>query len=265
MVLVFVMAMETYIRMARQYEAETEMIMTMYTLKTAFSSSVNVEYGGPAVANSTYSNRAPTDPTDITRTTIFSINSNLFSTSYNNYMIALGVREFAIKKPAAATHLQSDFYSYGLFYIPPRVSYSGAIAVDQEKNASGGWTRVSPVNAMNMHTRLVDFRLNDIIVLQSDGQQVAVNTGGANVGLPVLGANVELYMRYFTKGKDSLFQWCPVASMASCSMDSHVKYYDFHKSMRVTFANNAFDRKKYLGPRPFGDVYLFKFAQGKAR
>lgn len=257
---VFIMAIDTYNRVIRQYEAETEIIGAMITIRTALTSAVQVNYCGAAGgANNAYNTRAGA-ANNITLGCVFSGN-------YNNGigggtdLIAMTVSDMKRGGNTLAVDT-SDMYATAIYYQRPTANLSGAIYMDQEKNIPGGWVRLSPVNAPFLFTRFVEFEVLNVKVLDNNGTIKPVTIPAVDIGKTIVSAEFRLVMRYFTQDQRRNFRWDPVVNLTAAIKDTMALNYDLEKRMKVTFANNSLDRSKYLAPRPLGHIHLFKFATG---
>jgi len=279
----FSMAMDIFVRTARQYEAETEMLNALYSVKSAFSQSINVTYGGHAsAANNSFSTR-PAGIAVANKTV-----GRLFSTDFNDdamgsgaatYLIALTVREMQagdspgdVGYPAAGLR-RSRFFGSGVYFQRPTIGAgtqkSGALYIDLEEytggDAGGGYAILSSQNAPQMFSRLTEFHVENVTVMNTDGTITAAANGTDN-GDTVMSADLRLIMRFFSKGKLSDWRWCPEELMASgstpfggCMDNTDPAYYtNVERKVRVVFSNNSYDRGKYLAERPFGYLYFFK-------
>jgi hypothetical protein len=269
MIIVFAMVLDTYTRMVRQYEAESEMVSAMFALKTTLATSQSMTLlGNAATSESGFNHNAVTDrggaATDVTRGYL-AANFQNTSTAGDLRLIAMGVRDINVVGNT------SDFQAFGVYYQTQTVARSGALIIDTESNNAGGWTRLSPVNAPQMYTRFTSFLVTNIDVINADGSFTKVTTSAlatAHRSKSVVAADFTLEMRYFTKGRALDYKWCPNAAMAACggvNSNTMGNFYNVQKVMRVVFANNNYQPTKYLSARPFGNLYLFKFAAGKAR
>lgn len=276
----FLEAVDLYIRMIRQYEAEVELSSLMYTLRTSFSTASYVRYGGLAsAANNAATNRPATDE-DVSAGWVYSISDATVPGGGTNYggesfLIGMFNREMRVTVGASTESLAGT----QVVYQRPNAAglTSGAVYVDLEyvNTAPGnGWVRLSPVNAPFMFTRLTNFEVNNLKVSDVDGSLVNVLTtsgnvcgGGTNncVGRPVVSAEVTAVMRYFTKGRQQIWKWCNSAragGIGACTMAGYSKFYDVERKMNVVFVNNALQRNvaapvnEYLPRRPFGNVYF---------
>ncbi|MCC6136995.1 MAG: hypothetical protein IT287_00045 [Bdellovibrionaceae bacterium] len=245
--------------MVRQYEAETEMVSAMLGIKAALSTAVQVNYCGATGTADDYTTRGAANAADITLGCIYSGNFQNGTTGAAN-LIALVVKDMNVDGNTSALSASA------IYYQRPTTANSGALYIDQEVN-SGGWVRLSPVNAPFMFTRFVEFQ-----VLNVKAVETAAGTAGniitavaADAGKTAVSAEFRLMMRYFTKGKVNEFNWEPAVNLTAAERNAMAQHYDIEKRMKVTFSNNSFDRSRYLAPRPFGNVHLFKFAAGVSR
>lgn len=258
-VFAFLMTIDTYTRMVRQYEAEAEMVSAMLGLKAALSTAVQVNYCGPADAASINYTTRGAPAADSTLGCIYSGN---FNTGFSGAtrMLALVVKDMNVHGNT------SVLSATGVFYQRPTATRSGAIYIDQESNP-GGWVKVSPVNAPFMFTRFVEFEVLNVKVLETatgtSGNVIAAAV--TDINKTAVSAEFRLMMRYFTKGRALEFNWKPFVNLTAAERNAMAAHYDIQKRMKVTFANNSFDRNRFLAPRPFGNVHLFKFAAGLNR
>ncbi len=262
-VLAFVMTMETYTRMVRQYEAETEMVSAIMGIRAALSTAVNVNFCGDnsSGAANNYTARVPT-PANVTLGCVYTGNFTSGVAESSAYLVAMVVKDMN------SDYNRSKLVGSAVYYQTPwddiDSRQSGAIYIDQEAIDvspavyTAGWTKLSPVNAPFMYTRLVGFRAFDARSFTT------TNNFGAVANFPIQSITYALTMRYFTKGKATDFRWFPSANMAPYR-SSAGSYYDLTKEFKVTFANNAFNRSRFLSPRPYGNMHLFKHAAGHSR
>lgn len=270
----FIEAVNLYVRMIRQYEAEVEMSSLMLSLRTSFSTASYVRYGGVAsAANNATTNRPALDQ-DVSAGWVFSISDATVpggGTIYGGEAFMVGMFNREMRVPVGAS--VDSLVATQIVYQRPNAAglTSGAIYVDSEYNnvaPGNGWVRLSPVNAASMFTRLTNFELNNLKVSDADGSMVNVLTtsgnvcgGGANncVGRPVVSAEVTAVMRYFTKGRQPIWKWCNSAragGVPACTMNEYTQFYDVERKMNVVFVNNALQRDEYLPRRPFGNIYF---------
>jgi Tfp pilus assembly protein PilE len=307
----FSMAMSVFVRSARLIEAETEMLSAMYAVKSTFAQASNVVYGGDTntsmagTAPNGYNTRDSTSAPDVTLGKIFTTTFNNVTTTAapNTYLVALMVREMNTGMSVSGSTLtdapNSKFYGTGVYFKLPAFEYSGGLFIDQVNNGGsgspnpGGWVKTSPVNATLMFSRLTEFFITDVNVINPDTSISTVGTFNDDhsvyaftdsaatragfVGRTVISANVRLVMRYFTTGQapnstHSImgdYRWCPrpqmyqtatgtAASTPGCDPTHRAGYADIEKKIKVVFTNNSYDRKKYLVERPLGQIYFFK-------
>lgn len=259
-VFAFVMTLETYTRMVRQYEAETEMVNAIMAIRSSLSSAVNVDYCGTASSgNNSYTARVAV-ATNVTRGCVYDGVFNSGVASNDAYLFALVLKDMNVD------YTQSKMYASALFFQRPSDSprRSGAIYIDQEVVANGpndysaGWVKLSPVNAPFMFTRFTEFRAFDPRTFDTfNNNTLAVNT-------PIMSIRYRLTMRYYTKGHATEFRWFPASGMGPYNATAGL-HYDLSKEFKVNFTNNSFDRTRYLAPRAFGNLHLFKYAAGQSR
>lgn len=267
----FSIAFDVYIRMIRQYDAEVEMSSLMYALRSSMSTAVHVEYGGNAsVANNAFTNNGLVDErAGVGRLfTITDFDVPAGGTNYGGepFLVAMFNRE-----RASFSNVQSNLQTVQIVYQRPSGISSGAIYIDPERNttAGGGWIRARPINAPEMYTRLTNFQIDNVKVYDTNGSIVVVTAAAGGVCTPpapvncttrpVVSAEIQLVMRYFTVGAERAWRWCNNTRanlfVATCSMNN-VLYRDVERKMTVVFANNAYERSEYLPRRPFGNVYF---------
>lgn len=267
----FLQAVETYVRLIRQYEAEAEMSALMYSLRGAFTSAVKVVYGGSNTAAKNASTFRGLGNQRVGGGILFSINdiSPGAVATYNGtpYLVGFFNRE-------AGNFAQPSLVGTQIVYQQPNNAqrFSGAIYIDRERNAAAlgsGWIRATPINSPEMFTRLTTFEINNVKVYDNDGSVVNNLVSGGTpcsagtascIGRPVMSAEVRMVMRYFTKGNPQNWQWCNNARAnlyAACAMNN-VNYYDVDRKMTVVFANNAYEPLEYLPRRPFGNLYFLR-------
>lgn len=260
---VLVMAVETYTRMVRQYEAESELAAAMLAVSSTLSNSQKMILGGniSTTANQR-TNRGLADPSMITRGYL---NTHFSSTSVagGTFIIASGVTESGVRTD------RSNLQGFGIFYQRPTETTSGAIYIDKERNANG-WVKISSINARQSFGRFTFFGVTEVRTLDGNGAVVTSTDSAsstANRNHAVLSADFQFTMRYFTKGKMRDFYWCPAGGMTTyCNTKRlEVSHYDITKNLRVVFANNEMEpnpttnNHTYLADRLFGKVYFFKF------
>lgn len=266
----FSMAFDVYIRMIRQYDAEVEMSSLMYGLRSSMATAVHVEYGGNAsVANNAFTNNGLGDER-VGVGQLFTITDANVPAGGTNYagepfLVAMYNRE-----RASFANVQSNLQAVQIVYQRPSGDESGAIYLDSERNttAGGGWIRARPINASEMYTRLTNFQVDNLKVYDSNGATVNVTAAAGGVcvaapgnctGRPVVSAEIQMVMRYFTRGNEVDWRWCNSARAnlfaGTCNM-TNVNFYDVERKMTVVFGNNAYERLEYLPRRPFGNVYF---------
>jgi hypothetical protein len=286
----FMMAMDVYVRMIRQYETEMELNALMYSLRSSMMTASYLHYGGLAsVANNSRTTR-PSANHGVGFGRIFTMNDTSPATTYTgeSFLVAQFNREMHHRNPAF-TNSRGSLEGVQIVYQRPdaRVDRrnSGAIYIDTEWNPAGsGWVRLSPVNAPQMFTRLTNFEVDNVKVIDAQGSikentpstgNVCHNLAGALsscVNQQVVSAEFSLTMRYFISGvagngleagADAVlgdYQFCNrnrFAANAQCSILRGAKFYDIDRKMTVVFANNALQRDEYLPRRPFGNLYFF--------
>ncbi len=266
----FLMAFDVYIRMVRLYDAEVEMSSLMQNLRSTFATAVYTRYGGPAsAANNAATNRGAGNE-DVSQGRLFSITDAAVPGGGSNYIgDAFLIGLFNREMMSAAN--QSDLAAVQITYQRPNAAanLSGAVYIDTERNpvAGGGWVRLNPVNAPQMFTRLTNFEIDNVKVYDTDGSIVNVTAAGGTpcagastcVGNPVVSAEVNMVMRYYTLGNVQDWKWCNLErnGIAGCTLTTFAKFYDLERKMNVVFVNNAYQRGEYLPRRPFGNVYFF--------
>jgi len=298
----FSMGMDVFVRTSRLMEAETEMMRAMFAIKSTFSQSVNIVYGGDTAAAMTSGNpnayntrdqAAATAPRDVTLGKLFTptFNTTTASATPTTYLIAMGLKEMNTGKAIGGTEApNSRFFGTGVYFLRPSFTSSGALYIDQENNsgtAPGGWVQVSPVNSTNYYSRLTEFYVYNVNVINADKSVSVAGTFDehtspyvndftdsaaqrlAYTGKVVSSADFRLVMRYFTLGAVNDWRWCPDHFMpgnttggavtGGCQNNAkNAHYVDFQKKITVVFSNNAYDRDKYLSERPHGNIYFFK-------
>ncbi len=270
----FIEAVDLYIRMIRQYEAEVEMSSMMFTLRTSFATASYVRYGGLAsAANNAATNRGAGNE-DVSMGRLYAISDAAVPGGGSTYageslLVGMFNREMRVNVGTSNNSLVGT----QIVYQRPSTATlgSGGIYVDLEYAGTApgnGWVRMSPVNAPLLFTRITNFEVNNIKVYDTDGSMVNVQTtsgnvcgGGTNncVGRQVVSAEVRAVMRYFTKGRQQIWKWCNAqraGAVAACAMTEYAKFYDVERKMTVVFLNNALERGEYLPRRPFGNVYF---------
>lgn len=264
-VVVFMMAFETYNRMVRQYEAEIEISSAMLAIKSALTTAVKVNYcGNMTTANNGRSNRTEAAPR-ITTGCIYAGNRGntgtlATETSGGINLVAMVVKDTNIDND------KSNLRATAIYYQRPTQTTSGALYIDTEQNNGGGWVRLSPLNAPQMFTRLVEFQAFNAKVFDTNGSiRPAIAADGAGGGRPIASIEYRLKMRYYTGGKVSQFNWTPAASIPSLPLAARRAipiYRDVEKRIKVNFVNNDSDRARYLAPRVLGNVHLFNIVTG---
>lgn len=268
----FLMAFDVYIRSIRQYETEQEMSALMYGLRASMVTASYLRYGGVADATDNATTNRPNTGDAVGFGRIFATSDTAPATSYTGELQL--VAQFNRERSFADT--QGSLEAVQIVYQRPNVGTrdSGAIYIDTERNpaAGGGWVRLRPVNAPQMFTRLTNFEIDNIRVIDAQGRVVNNTTATGNVCLnnagalvscvnrQVLSAEITMTMRYFSKGTEAQFQWCNrnrFGANAGCSNMTGVGRTDIDRKMNLVFANNALQRGEYLPRRPFGNLYFF--------
>lgn len=274
-VFAFVMAMETYTRMVRQYEAETEMVSAIMTLRSTLSSAVNVNYCGD---NTSGARNADTARTGVARTvTRGCVYRGNFSSGVVDESSAPEdqVRLMAfVLRDMNVDFNRSKMFASAIYYKRPSDNprASGAIYLDQEvidprpNQFTAGWVKLSPVNAPFMYTRITEFEASNPRTFSAGN----TSTTTGDVGSPIMSMNYRITMRYFTKGRVQDFRWFPAGNSGTGSgMDPYRQtsgfYYDLTKQFKVNFVNNTFDQSRFMSSRTLGNIYLFKYAAGQSR
>lgn len=264
-VFAFMMTIDTYVRMVRQYEAEMEMVNSMMAIKTALSSAVQLNYCGDT-PNAAYSTRILSDP-EVTNGCIWNANYSTGSTGAAN-LVAMLVRDMSTgydgESGASTVRPYSKLFGTAIYYQRPQLTRSGALYIDLERNTSGAWVKLSPVNAPFMFTRFTEFQVSNIKVVTQVGG-VRVGLAAVDSGQPAISAQFRLVMRYFTQGMESSFRWEPKADLTAAEQSAMTRFYDVEKNMTVTFGNNARTPAQFLGPRGFGNMHMFKYTSGQSR
>jgi type II secretory pathway pseudopilin PulG len=273
----FLQAFDVYQRMARKYEAETEMLSLMQTLRSSFATGVNVSFGGLAIANNNFTT-AGSGGSNVGVGRLYAINDVSVPAGGTDYsggphLVGMFNREFA-----SSVAVRGNLSGVQIVYKRPNrvLRQSGALYIDHERNVAlgNGWVRLSPINAPQMFTRITNFEVDNVKVHDLNGRIVTYNiaTGGSpctdNVGAPhncvdrpVVSADVAMVMRYFTRGREDLWNWCNgerAALFPACAINTNSNYFDVERKMTAFFSNNAFDRNNYYPRRPFGNVYFFR-------
>ena len=156
---------------------------------------------------------------------------------------------------------------------------SGAVYIDLEwSNAlAGGWAGVNPRNSSQLFTRLTNFEVNNIKVLDvsaggNGSMQNVVASGGTPcnagttscIGSPVISAEVTIAMRYFTSGYERNWSWCNsqrFAANALCT-PTNLVYSDLTRRMNPVFLNNTMHglstdgEQQYLPRRAMGNIHF---------
>lgn len=268
----FMMAFDVYIRSIRQYETEMEMSALMYGVRSTMITASYLRYGGAGSAADNALTNRPNTGAGVGQGMLFSLTDTVPVTSYNGELQL--VAQFNREKSFSNT--ASSLEGVQIVYQRPNVGTndSGAIYIDTERNvaAGGGWVRLSPVNAPQMYTRLTNFEVNDVKVIDAQGRSVnnTVSTGNVcldNVGASVtctnrqvLSAEINMTMRYFIGSRENNLQWCNrnrLGANAACNTVDALRSFDIDRKMTVVFSNNALERAEYLPRRPFGNVYFF--------
>jgi prepilin-type N-terminal cleavage/methylation domain-containing protein len=271
----FLMAFDVYLRMIRQYDTEAEMSSLMYTMRSSFVTASYLKYGGiSAPANQGVTTRGTGD--SVAHGTIYAINDTIPAPGGATYsdglwMVAQFVREQSISP------VSGNLQGIQIVYQRPQTAsnWSGAVYVDTERSATpgGGWVRLNPVNSAQMYTRLTQFSVDNLKVVDAQGAIVNVGTAGGTpcrdaadnpnncIDRQVMSAEIGMTMRFFSTGRETDYQWCNRlrwASNAACANMPFVTWNDIDRKMTVVFANNALQRGEYLPRRPFGNLYFFK-------
>lgn len=254
----FIEAISLFNRSVRQYQAETDMLGAMISIKSTFSRSISVKYGGAASgATDTYSRRVATTAQEMTNGALFRYSTAAAGTGVR--LIGLVNREMGGNTLADNSNFQGVGVYYQTFSTSPHKS--GALYVDTEKTNAPpfGWAKVSPVNAVLGFGRFVEFATENIRVLNTDGS-MTMDAGAGDVGKPVLSADFRLVVRYFTKViRNTDYRWCPSAQISgNPDCQSNALFYDIEKRVKVVFANNAFTSTTVYPQRPYGNIYFFK-------
>lgn len=268
----FMLAFDVYIRSIRQYETEMEMSALMYGLRSTLVTAPYLTYGGPvAPADNATTNRGAGGNVGFGH--IFSITDTIPNAGYTGEprIVAQFTRERSYSDVAGRIE------GVQIVYQRPDAGarQSGAIYIDTEINpAAGGWVRLSPVNAPFMYTRLTNFEVNEVKVIDAQGRSVLNTVSTGNVCLDstggavscvdqqVLSAELSMTMRYYVMGPARDFQWCNrnrFAANGACdySVNRGYKSFDIDRKMRIVFSNNALEQGEYLPRRAFGNVYFF--------
>ncbi len=297
--IVFMFGLDTYTRTVRKTEAESEMLSLMWVLRSSFATAVKVEYGGPAnLAKNATTNRGPID-FQVGVGKLFSITDDdvpLGGTNYSgdeSYLVALFNRE-----TAGINLRQSQLHATQIVYQRPNIAgnairtgyqASGAIYVDLEWNNAlvGGWTALSPRNSSQIFTRLTNFEINNVKVMDVSTNTVNPsfgsiqnvladastspcydNAGAAHncFGRPVVSAEVTMVMRYFTSGNERNWHWCNslhFSDVAGCnSLLGRALFFDLTRKLNPIFLNNNmhglsnFSEQQYLPRRSLGNIHF---------
>jgi hypothetical protein len=269
----FMMAFDVYIRTIRQYETEMEMSALMYGVRSTMVTGSYLRYGGVASgANNALTNIPGAGGEAVGYGRLFSITDASPATTYAGELLLVAQFNRELSLGGASGRLQA----VQIVYQRPNTGTndSGAIYIDTELNPApgGGWVRLSPVNAPQMYTRLTNFEVDNVKVIDAQGRSVnnaipigpnCLDAAGAAiscVNMPVLSADINMTMRYFVKGRDTTYQWCNknrFAANAACNGAFASQYFDIERKMTVVFSNNALELGEYLPRRPFGNVYFF--------
>lgn len=268
----FMMAFDVYIRSIRQYETEMEMSALMYGVRSTMMTASYLRYGGAGSAADNALTNRPNTGSAVSQGFLFSLTDTVPATNYNGEMQI--VAQF--NRERSFSNTEGRLEAVQIVYQRPNVGTndSGAIYIDTERNAivTGGWVRLSPVNAPQMYTRLTNFEVNDVKVIDAQGRSVNNTVSTGNVCLDsagaaatcvnrqVLSAEINMTMRYFVAGRENNFQWCNknrLGANASCNVVDALRSFDIERKMTVVFSNNALERNEYLPRRPFGNVYFF--------
>ncbi len=274
----FLMAFDVYIRTIRQYETEMELASLMYGIRSTMVTASYMRYGGEASAvNNTLTNIPGAGGEAVGYGRLFSITDTRPATTYTGelQLVAQFNRERSLGVVTGG-QISGRLEAVQIVYQRPNTGArdSGAIYIDTERNpgAAGGWVRLSPVNAPQMFTRLTNFEVDNVKVIDAQGRSVnnavpigpdCLNAAGAAVNCinqQVLSAEINMTMRYFVNGRDTNFQWCNKNRFSAnplCNGAFGFRYFDVERKMTVVFSNNAMERGEYLPRRPFGSVYFF--------
>lgn len=265
-VVVFMMAFETYNRMVRQYEAEIEMGSALFALRSALMTAVKVDYcGNASTANNGHTRRGVAPADRSTRGCIFTGNFNTINAVNQGTanLLALVVRDQIDNlADSVNTNNYSQLTASAVYYQRPTANQSGALYIDQERSTTGRWVRLSPLNAPQMFTRLVEFEARNAKVYDPATANIKMAVAGTDDDKPIISVEYRLTMRFYTGGKASQFNWRPIASMSVAVRDSLPTFLDVEKTVKVNFVNNDMDRTKYLSPRVLGNVHLFNIVSG---
>ncbi len=267
----FLMAFDIYVRTIRQYETEMEMASLMYGIRSTMVTASYLSYGGVAGLASNLANTRGSG-SRVGHGELFTLNDIDPIAGYTGgiYIVGQFVRERSF------SDISGSLEAVQISYQRPDVGThsSGAVYIDTERNVApgGGWVRLSPVNAPQMYTRLTNFEVNNVKVIDAQGRSVnntittgnvCLNDAGAAstcVGQQVLSAEINMTMRYFVSGRDTTYQWCNknrFSANGACDGAFDSRYFDIERKMTVVFSNNALERDEYLPRRPFGNVYFF--------
>jgi prepilin-type N-terminal cleavage/methylation domain-containing protein len=268
----FMMAFDVYIRTIRQYETETEMASMMYGLRSSLVTATNMVYGGvaSAAARATTNRGAVDEGVSLGRIFTMVDGAPVATYSGDGLIVAQFIRE------RSGSNLAGDLEAVQIVYQRPHrgTRNSGGLYIDTERNPApgGGWVRVSPVNAPQLYTRLTNFEVNNVKVIDGQGavQTNTVLTGNicndaagnavSCVDMRALSVEITATMRYFVKGREQDFNWCNrnrISLYPGCASPTSVLFYDLDRKLNIVFSNNAMEADAYLPRRAFGNVYFF--------